>query len=455
MSVLVILLLIKFPFSSIPLPILLPEIEWLEVGERLNSGSFLYKELWTGTAPLTALFYKLIYAFFARDLIYYQIFAIVLVYFQALYITLILNIRNVFLERNYVPALIYIVLMSVSFDLSKPSPNLLATTFVLLTIGGIIKQLDNRSGVTDEVFEIGLFLGLGSLFYLPTSIYMFWALLTLIAFTGVNIRQIFLVLVGFFLPLIIVWIYFYLNDSLNEFNNQWFLSILTIRDFYLNDFYHLILVYSIPVILSIFGVLRLLQIGRYSNFQTRVQQAMMLFGIFSLVQMIFASNAASYQFVSAIPFMAFFVTGFFNHLKGAYLPEIIFLSFLVSVFFIQIQGYRPFLGRGYKHLSEMQVDTRDILPDFNDKTILITGNRNDEYLVGKSATRYLNWDLAKSELQNPDTYLAVVRIFDDFKKDPPEYIIDKAEVFPVIFKLIPAVSKMYIPTNVKNIYKKR
>ncbi len=433
-----------------------PEIEWMETGNRLLNGAKLYKELWTSLSPLASYFYQLEYLMFEGNILYYEVFALAMIAIQALYFNYIMSSRSVFLEKNYIPALVYIVLMSVSFDLSKSSPNLMATTFLLLALGGLTKQLENRSGVTDDVFEIGLFLSLAAMFYLPDALFIFWALLSLIAFTGINIRQVFLVITGFVLPIIILAIFYYLNDSLDEFVNIWFFNLLSIKNFKLADFSNLLLVYAAPAAITVLGIFNLLRISRYSNSQTRIHQSVLIFGLISILTMFFAPTSAPYEYSCTIPFMAVFVAGFFIHLKGAYLPELSFLAFLLVVLFIQKQGYDPIIGNGYEHISQLRSEKRaEVFEELKDEKILVTGNDNSAYLMGKSATKYLNWGLSRRHLKNPDTYDSVVSIFDNFKNDPPTYIVDNERVFPKIFKLIPEISKQYVPTSTPNIYKRK
>ena len=68
---------------------------------------------------------------------------------------------KLYLEKSYVPALIYIIVMSVSFDLQKLSPPLVASTFILFALNSVLKQTETSQINTNHSFEIGFFIGLG------------------------------------------------------------------------------------------------------------------------------------------------------------------------------------------------------------------------------------------------------------------------------------------------------
>ena len=59
------------------------------------------------------------------------------------------------------------------------------------------------------------------------------------------------------------------------------------------------------------------------------------------------------------------------------------------------------------------------------------------------ATGYVNWELARLDFENPDNYMSLANIYNNFKKDMPEVIIDKEKVMPVIFKNLPELGDKY------------
>jgi hypothetical protein len=454
-SLLLLVVIIKVPFFGGKLPILLPELEWMLVGEKIHHGSFLYKEVWTNVGPLSAFVYWAIDISFGRVQAVYEFIAILIVYFQALYFTFACNTRQTFLEKNYIPGLVYVILMSLSFDMSKLSPVLLSTTFLLFAFNKLIKQMERREGVSDEVFEVGLYIGIAALFHQPSMIFIAWSIASLIFFTNANLRQHFLAILGFVLPLFLVGLYFYFYNSLEEFKYNWFSGIFRIKQYTLEDFKSAFIAVTVPISLAFLGFLRLTQASRYNSYQQRTQQIMLLWSVVSLLGLFLSPNVAPMQFIIFVPCLAYFITGFFLHIKGKFLPEILFTILFLFIVFVQFQGVTPFLGKGYEQLADMRIKPKELPELMKGQKMLVIGERIDEYTYGKSATCYLNWDLSKIDLENPDNYESIINIFDNFKKDPPTIIIDKQNVIPKIFNRIPALAADYQATKLKGIYQRK
>lgn len=425
------------------------------VGEKIHYGSFLYKELWTNVGPLSAFIYWLIDVSFGRTQSAYEFIAILIIYFQALYFTFVCNTRQTFLEKNYAPGLIYALLMSLSFDMTKLSPVLLATTFLLFAFNKLVKQMERREGVSDEVFEVGLYIGIAVLFHQPSMIFIVWAVAALIFFTNANLRQYFLAILGFTLPLFLAGLYFYFYDSLDEFKYNWFSGIFRIKQYSLEDFKSALIAIAIPAALSFFGFLSLTRASRYNSYQQRTQQIMLIWLFAGIIALFLSPNVAPMQFIILVPCFAYFITGFFLHVRGAFLPELLFMTLFVFILFTQYQGVTPFFGKGFEQLSDMRIKPKELPELMRGQKMLVIGERIDEYKVGRSATCYLNWDLSKIDLENPDNYESIINIFDNFKKDPPTIIIDKQNVVPKIFQRIPALAADYRTTDVKGVWQRK
>ena len=160
-SLLVLLIIIRIPVYLYGLPQLIPELQWMLVGEQMNKGFILYSDIWDNTAPLSALVYAGLDSLFGRSQAAFQLMALFFGAVQTIYFNVLVNSRDVFPKRNYVPGLIYVLYLNVSFDCCTLSPVLMGTTFLLLAFGGLVRQV-SRSGATDEVFEIGFYISVAA-----------------------------------------------------------------------------------------------------------------------------------------------------------------------------------------------------------------------------------------------------------------------------------------------------
>lgn len=427
-------------------------MEWLVLGEKMADGHELYTEIWTNIAPLSAFMYWVVGVFSGHDQFGYELAAYLFIFFQAIYLAIIVNQRELFLERNYVIGAVYVLLANLSFDLGKLSPALMGTTFLIVAFNSFAKQIGNRDGVRDDVFEVGLFVGIASLFYLPFLAFLPWIILAMLLFTGASFRQLLLIMLGFVLPIFIVGIYFYFVSDFELFKYNVLENSIRFTQLSFGKLLEISYTYLPVLVLSILGYFFLITNNRYNGGQSRMHQVALLGVIFGIAAYVLSPFKTPMQLYGMLPFIAIFVTGFFLHLRGTYRPEIIFIILLAITLLIQYQGVTPFWGKGFNHLSEIRISEKEPPAIVKNKTMLIIGERIDEYKYGKQVTAYLNWDLSKRDLAEPNDYQSVVNIFDNFKQSPPEVIIDKKGVIPVIFKRIPELAKDYEASNIEGIY---
>jgi len=441
LSILFIIVVIRILFFTPQLPLLANELEWMLIGRKLNEDLFLYNEVLTQVAPLSAYFYQLIDATLGHNQMVYEIIAAGVVYLQALLFNFMISKRNLFNERNYIGALLYVVLMSVSFDLMKLSPALLANTFVLLAVNAVLSQIEKRDGVGDDVFETGLFIGLATLFHHPSFIFIFWAILTLFLYTGINIRQAFMVILAFILPIFFMYIFFYFNDKGGDFTTVWLLNLNNFVKLTLLNIRDILIVYTLPVMLSLMGVAKVLRGQRYNSFQNRSHQALLILGIFALIAFLLSGKYLPSHLVYFIIPLAFYCAGFFVHSKKLFVPELVFLLFFGTVILVSYLGAKNIFGVSARLLADYRVKENEV--NFEGKRIFITGRNIDAYRSNDMATGYLSWNLARRDFENPDNYLSISNIYNNFTKDMPEVIIDEEGVMPDVFAHIPGLATKY------------
>ncbi|OZI06463.1 hypothetical protein BWI93_20040 [Siphonobacter sp. BAB-5385] len=450
---LVILFLVRLPVLMGTTPLLIPEMQWTLLGEQLSKGHGLYDGIWDSTAPMAAAVYAGLHWIFGRSEVMYHFVAYAIAAFQMIYFNLIMSRQSVFADRNYVPGFIYLVLMNLSFDYTTLSPALLATTFLLLALGTMLKQLD-REGIRDELLEVGFYIGIATLFYPPCMVFILWAVLALLLYSGASFRQHIMNILGFLFPLVIVNLYFYLDGRYDAFTRNFLSIIFQIRQYDLNDFQTLITVLILPVILAGLGFLQILKHGRYTNFQSRVQQVMALYLGACLLSVGLMAYLAPMQFVIFTPGLAFFSVYFFEtYTRRRWIPEMMFVIFVGGVGILFYLTLLPAFSNTILKLENLTVQPVRLPSEIKNKRILVLGDGMGEYLENYPATAYLNWNLARFDLENLNNYNNVINILRNFEKDPPEYLIDRRNLAPTLFKRIPALARQYEQID-KGIYRK-
>ncbi len=424
------------------------------VGEQMSRGFMLYRDVWDNVSPFSGMVYWTIDTLFGRSQLVYQIVAFAISLFQILYFNYVLRVRDALPERSYIPGAIYALFLNSSFDLATLSPTLMASTFLLLALGVVIKILERRQ-VTNEIFEMGLYIGIATLFYLPSALFMFWAFVALLFYTGATLRQHVLGFFGSVFPLLMVMLFFYLNDGVQNLNQNLLTSVFQVKQYALNDFSSLIISLFFPLILSSLGFMRMLANTRLVNYQSRVQQTMAIWFLVGLLLIPLMQYLAPMQFVPFFPVAAYFSTYYFQSFKKRWLAELIFLGAMGAILLVQYQGLLaldPQLTIG--RLENLRARPAMLPKEISQKRILVIGENEGEYLNNFTATPYLNWDLARNDLENLNNFESVIHIYDNFRQDPPDYIIDKENIMPRLLNRVPALRKRYKPSPWKGVYER-
>lgn len=420
----------------------------------MSRGFMLYRDVWDNMSPLSGVVYWILDSLFGRSQVAYQALAFAVSLFQVLYFNYVLRSRDVLPERSNVPGAIYAVFLTISFDLATLSPMLMAASFLLLALGVAIKMLERRL-VTNEIFEMGLYIGIATLFYLPSALFMAWAFVTILFYTGATLRQHVLGFFGSVFPLLMVMLFFYLNDGVENLNRNLLTSVFQVRQYNLTDFSTLFISLFLPFLIGVLGFMRMLTNSRLINFQSRVQQSMALWFIASVLLIPLMPYLAPMQFVLFIPVVAYFSTYYFQSFKRRWLAELLFLGVVGGILLISYQGLlslSPSLQIG--KLENLRAKSALLPEEIRNKRILVIGDDEGEYLNNFTATPYLNWDLARYDMESLDNFDSVIHIYDNFRQDPPDYIIDKENIMPKLFIRVPALKKKYKPSPWKGIYQK-
>jgi hypothetical protein len=372
------------------------------------------------------------------------------------YFNYLTNNRDMYSDRTFWPGLVYALFMHISFDCLTLSPVLMSTSFLLLAFGTLAKQMERR-GATDEVFEVGFYIGIAALFYLPSALFIIWAALSLLIYTGATFRQHSLSLFGFLFPIAVTVLFYYLNEGLNDFNRNLLSSVFRVRQYSLSDFQSLVASLFIPLILGGLGFLSLFNTtGRYVNFQQRIQQIMMFWFGIAVLTIALMPFLAPMVFLSFVPPLAYFSVYYIENVKKAWMAEAGFsvaFGLMLLLFYQGALGLIPAAELG--RLSSLQVKDTPLAVNLQNQRILVIGEDLSAYRTNYPATPYLNWDLAKYDLRNLDNYEAVINVFDHFRQDPPDYIVDNEQVVEKLFQRAPALGARYEKTATTGVYKRK
>ncbi|MFW5724896.1 MAG: DUF6427 family protein [Bacteroidota bacterium] len=164
-------------------------------------------------APL----YTLLVGFFEQNTLLSVVLSFLFMIAQAFMFNAIVTDKNLVERNSKLPALMYIVLMSSSFNLFGMHPVWFANFFMLIALSKMF-EVFREEAVFIEIFNVGFFISLASLFYFPALSLILLFIASLIIYYLVNLRALLASLIGLGLPYIFVALYYYWFNRLQE---QW------------------------------------------------------------------------------------------------------------------------------------------------------------------------------------------------------------------------------------------
>ncbi len=124
-------------------------------------------------------------------------------------------------EVNLFPGLFYVLIACLLPEFLYLSPLHLANTFYLLALIDLM-AIYNRPRSAGLIFNAGLWIGIGSLFYFSWFIFILLALIALNILRAFDIRERLMVLVGVLVPYILTALFFFWFDLLDYFLDRQF-----------------------------------------------------------------------------------------------------------------------------------------------------------------------------------------------------------------------------------------
>lgn len=439
-GLLVIMLMLYLPLFIDPPQITIPELKNIVVGEKLNEDNNIYTGLVDSMAPIGAWFQEFFDSIFDRSVLARHILGFILIFLQSAFLGIMFISRKVFNENTYIPSFLFFLLFFFSFDTMALSNELVGSTFLLLAMNNLFKEIEFRVQRDETIFNLGLFISLASLFSFAFSVYLFCVMVILVFFTRMTLRKFLLLTFGFLLPHLLAISITYLNGALPKMWSYYYLANLGIdRETFITS-KGLFVLAALPLLYFVVSVVMLNREARFSKYQSQLLQTMFLWLVFSFVYVLYCKNLRPQNLIVFIPCLTFLFTHFFLFIRRKKFVEmnvwILFLG-IVIVSYLARYGKLGSVDYGLLFAKENQ-DTAA-----KNKRILVLENDLNQYRENMLATPYLNWKLSESIFRNPDYYETVTEVYHHFKTDPPDMVLDKENLLKAFFERMPEIKKQY------------
>jgi hypothetical protein len=421
-----------------PFPITNPQLMWMLLGERLGKGYYLYQDIIDDNGPLSAGFFSLMDLLFGRSLLAYEVVGRILISFQILYWNSILIKFKAFDVNTYLPAIIMAALFHFSFDLLSLSPSLLGSTFLILALGQLFSQTVLQKDTSESTLLIGLYAGLATGFHPNYILFLPYMIFTGIAISSFSFRQLMLSLIGYFLPLLLITVFYFWNDGLEEAIQIWPLTFLSEKYEY-QSLLNWLFLGIFPLLLALTGYFMAAVLRGSTINQQKQRQLIIIWLLFSAAEFFIIKKQAAFQLVILIPGLTYLITQFFLNTKKEFVAKVAFYLLVLGLPAVSFWYWQQKTTD-----SEYFVDQSEAKYSGD---ILVLGDNLSPYLNASLGGPFLNYRLSKLYLDQDRDLREKARLFQMLQKQKPSIVLDPNRDFEKLLKQFPALEEQYTKTS--------
>jgi hypothetical protein len=431
-----------FAFVQAGISPLVWELKYYLLGQKLNEGFRMYQDIRDNSGPLTAGFFQLI-QFLDIPISWNAYWSTSIILFQAIVFQRTINRYELMPPLGNMPFFIYTLFLHISLDFWVPSAALLGLTFLILAWREIIRQQSTLL-VDDRVFLIGLFIGAAGLCYPTYYLFIFWGFLSLLFYSGINLRQMLLVLVGFLIVNGITALLYAYNGNLSYLIEVFEKSALVFHTPAWADIKHIASTYVPALVLGFYGLWTVIQRPKIKSNGQKAQQTNFIWIVISFFAAFTLPANYSHNFLFILPALVYFTLNLFFLLKRYWIQELILIAIMGSVWFSWQSEWE---NSSYNRVQAGK------LPIKNER-LMVLGGQIDEYQMNQMSGPFVNWELSNDLFLEMNTYQTVVKLQRYLEMDSPTYIYDPAGNFPRMRFYLPYLQDKYVDVQ-KHLYKRK
>ena len=436
---------------------LIPCLRWLSIGEMMENGQTLYKDVWTTLEPFSAGTYYLINVVFGKSIMAARILSLLLCIFQAILFNYYMIQTGVYNQKTSYPAFFFVLFASINYDFFSLSPIQLGLTFMLPLIHILFKDVRLGDKPNDH-FIAGFCLGIASLFYLPFAFFILFAIYCFVVFSSFDFKRIFQLLFAFVFPWAMVMTYYYMNGALNElFENLIEGNLFSAHRSYADSLS--ILKVALPsAILALISFVVITSKRNFINYQYSCMKIMFVWVIISLLAFFFMNEWSYFNIYILVPVFAFFTSYLFMHIERFIIRESIFWAlatlFILFHYHNTIQDESRAKNNSSSMLVLKQNQVRFNNVPIENKTVLLLGLNPDVLIHNRQTTVYADWELSLRNFNDLNNFENISEIYTNLNDSKPEYIFDKAGLMPNLMERIPELKSVYEMSDNKKVFKR-
>lgn len=268
-------------------------------------------------------------ALFRHDALPYAILTFILLFSQATLLNSISNYHKMLPKANYLPGMCYILITSLLPDWGHFSAPLLINSIIIWCWYKMVALYNNPSPVS-AIFNIGLFLGLATLFYIPAIAFLILLFFSLLIMRPFKIQEWFVGFIGFTSPYYFLILILYFIHQL-----QWKNLIPQIQFTFpaIPNSVWIIAAISLLVIPFIIGGFFVQNNLNKMLINVRKSWSLQLVFLIAAIGVIIINKAGSYEnwIVTAMPFAIFHSAAYYYPNKKFLVEVLHWLCFSVAI----------------------------------------------------------------------------------------------------------------------------
>ncbi len=431
----VILLAIRLPFFLFGDTVSGADMRYLLLGEKIASGDWLYTDIITSVSLLSGLFYGFLVWVFGKSIIVFHVVAYLITIIQVFLFNNLVTENRATINQTYYPGLLYGIFISIFPGSFALSPFLIGQTFLLIAMNHQFNHLEFKVKRDEKIILIGILISIFSLFEGAASLYILTAYLVFILYTNTLFRRYLLMAIGFVLPYFIIWGVFVLSGSPSSF-------IGVIPDLFHGNWnveQSFLWLAIIPLLFLLLFLRQAIFGGRFTNYQTTLNFAMIIWALSSMGVFWLSQESAYRSFVLLVPILALYGSHYFLSKKRRFSFILLFLGMLLVN---SVEWYRPaILERWVPGKVAHDNPYRSVV---DGKSVLVLGEGYEFYEPSSShASVFFDWDEYREIFERPVDYYRLRDIYSGLSTDYPDIIIDREGLFDKFYEHLPEVQRQY------------
>jgi hypothetical protein len=411
------------------------------IGQNLNQGYRIYKDVRENIGPLSANFYQLI-DFLKIPITWNAYLATGIIILQAIIFQRTISRYLSLPDLGNLPFFIYSLFFHFSMEFLVPNGSILGLTFLLLAWNEILAQQSTLK-VNDRVFLIGLYIGIASIFFLSYSLFLLWAIVSLLFYSSINARQIILLLVGFSLLFILTGLFFSYRDNLQAFIDVYQNSALVVYIPTTTQIKQIILAYIPAIILGIWGFLKVVNSTKIRSNSQKAQQTNLMWLLTSVMIIFIIPTVERINLVVLMPSLIYFTLNLFYLFKSYWLKELLIIIIIIAMI--------SSLSNEWNDVGKQRIMAQKLT--IRNEKLMVLGPQIEEYQNNQMSGPFVNWELSKSLFTNLNQYKTINTLHDYFTKEKPTYIYDPENNFKKLGQYLPELTNQYSLIG-RHLYKK-